>query len=149
MDFQFDPSAPLGFVEDSGADPDKFGVAECGLALDVKRKASIIDIDASMRNLVFPATTRKIVWYARFGPKGMAQQQIPRKFKIEWYGPDGKLYHQVEFKSSFWMEDLVKQDLEFSAPLLPEMTGRWRVRVFCKGELLDDRYFEIVRANPA
>jgi len=144
LDFKIDTLAPLGRIDGSGSDPDAFGVAECGLALEVKRKASIIEIDAKMNNLVFPASSGKIVWFARFGMKGMLQQQIPRSFKIEWYDPGSHLYAHSEFKSSFWAEDLIQSDLVLPATVPPEMIGRWRVRVWCKGKLLDDRYFNLM-----
>lgn len=148
VNFQFDASAPLGFVEGSGAIPGKLGVEDCGLALSIKRKMSVVDIETGGNALVFPASVEKIIWYARFGLKGAMQQQIPRTFFIEWYGPDGKLYHSAKFKSSFWMEDLIQSSLELPKPVSQERIGRWRVRVFCKKELLDDRYFEIVKVDP-
>jgi len=145
--FNFDGNAPLGFVEGSGADPSRYDLANFGLAKDAKLAMNIVNTKTKGRSEVFPDTVEQIEWYALLGNKGILQNQIPRTFFIQWYSPDGKLYHSDKFKASFWLEHFMKTSLKLSQPLDEKLIGRWRARVWRKDMLVDDRYFEIIKVT--
>ncbi len=143
--FRFDSQVKLGTVERSEANPDAAGILKYGLATKVKQTITFDDVKTSGANVVFPATTKEIFWYALFGLRGSLKNNISRSYSIEWYSPGEKLYHKQKFKSGFWNETFVKTPLKLQPPLQDSLIGVWHVRVWKKDTLIDDRYFEIVK----
>lgn len=144
-DFRFDPAAPLGRVEGSRADPGKVGILDCGLATHVQQSLTLDSAAASGNNVVFSDQTKEIIWFALFDSRGGFANNFSRTYRIEWYSPDGRIFHQQKFKAGFWNETMAKTSLRLATPVEGALIGRWRVRVSKKTLLIDDRYFEIVR----
>jgi Zn-dependent protease with chaperone function len=134
----------LGPMLASEADPQKVGMIEAGLAEDVDN--FVLGVRAKGEGSVFPANLREIVWYAKFDPTGGMKHYVSRKYRIQWYQPDGTLFYEEEFKAGLWNETLAKATLRLNPPLDTKLIGRWRVRVWKKDRLVDDRYFQII--NP-
>jgi len=145
LGFKINPDVPLGSVEGSGANPDAVGMTQYGLAKNVKQKWNFVDADAAGANVVFSDKTNEIYWFAQFGFKGSVLNNVSRTFRIKWYSPNGRLYHEAVFKSGLINETFIKTVLKLNPPLEDGLIGRWRVRVWKKDMLIDDRYFEIVR----
>lgn len=146
LDFQLDHSKPLGLIEESGANAKVVGITQYGLTTKVKQNLTFDEAKTSGTNVVYPDTTPEIIWFAQFGILGSMRNNFSRSYQIEWYSPDGKLYLRNKFKSGFWNETFAKTSLKLPRPLPDSLIGRWRVRVWKKKALLDDRYFEIVRS---
>ena len=142
--FKIDTAAPLGVIQSSGADPDAAGIQECGLSTKVKQAWTFDHVKTAGTNLIFPRTTKEIFWYAQFTLKGGAKNNISRSYRIEWINPQGQVHASENFKSSLWNEMFIKKSLQLDVPAKEELIGRWRVRVWKRQTLIDDRYFEIV-----
>lgn len=134
----------LGVIESPELNPHAMGIKECGLSTSVKQKWTFTDVKTKGNLLVFPDTTPEIFWFAQFGLRGSAQNNISRSYHIQWIRPDGKVHHEEQFKSSLWNETFIKKSIEFKVPIQRFLLGRWRVRVWKKNQLIDDRYFEII-----
>jgi hypothetical protein len=146
LDFQFDRSNPLGLIAEGGANAKAVGITQYGLTTKVEQNLILDEAKTSGTNIVFPDTTPEVIWFAQFGIRGSMKNNFSRSYQIEWYSPDGKLYLRNKFKSGFWNETFAKTSLKLPKPLPDLLIGRWRVRVWKKKTLLDDRYFEIVRS---
>ncbi len=146
-EFKLDSNAPLGEVEGSPLNPGAVGLAEYGLAQKVSMAGASIGAKAQHSAVVFPQSIDKIFWYGVFDMGGMAANQIPRTFWIEWYSPDGELFLRNKFKANIFFEGFMKTPLELRQPLDESLIGRWRLRVWHKDILVDDRYFEIIRTS--
>lgn len=145
-DFKIDLSQPLGFIKESGADPASIGIAQWGVAQDVKTNwdPNKFGLKTKGEQLQFPRTIKQLYWYASFSMEGMLKHQVPKAYNIEWVQPDGKIFQKNSFKSSFWNETYLKTKINLPQPIAENLIGRWRVRVWSKNHLIDDRYFEIV-----
>lgn len=146
--FKMDMSAPLGPIGGSPADPRAFGFMEYGLAAEAKLDL-LNQNQHSVKNagLIFPSSREKIFWYAHFDTLGSMKNQASRKYWIQWFSPDGKLYYQEEFKVSLAYPKFAKTKLEFPRPFPETLAGKWRVRVGRKEQVGDDRYFRIVQTT--
>lgn len=148
LDFEFNSEMPLGRVEGSGADPEAVGLDHFGLAASMKPAVTMIEAKTTHEGLVFSDQTSEILWFGQFGPRGMVQNNFSRTFRAEWYSPDGKIYHRAKFKSGFFNEALARTPLKLEQPVQDDLLGRWRVKVWKKDTLIDDRYFEIQHSTP-
>lgn len=92
----------------------------------------------------FPPDIGKIFWFAKFKDRGPFTDLFPGKFRIEWYAPNNRLYHKEIFKVS---DDpsFACVALELDQELGDRALGQWRVRVWKKDKLIDERGFRIVR----
>ena len=147
IDFKFDPSNPLGTVEESKVDPEAAGIIEYGLTTKLKTGFTTTMMKAKPTSVVFPDKVDEIIWYAFFGVRGGFKNNFSRRYHVQWYAPDGTLYLEEDFKAGFINETVAKTSLRLNLPLKDSFIGRWRVRVWKKNTLLDDRYFEIVRTS--
>lgn len=145
--FEIDTQLPLGLIEASAPDPEAVGLQDYGLTTKVKQKLTFNGVKSSGVLNIFPDKTPEIFWFAQFTIKGSIQNNVSRKYRIAWYAPDGKIFHEQRFKSSLINETFVKTPLKLPQPLPEELIGRWRVTVWKKDLLIDDRYFEIVRTS--
>lgn len=143
--FNINAQVPLGQVEGSGADPSKAGISQYGLTTSVKQKWSLDEAKTSGANVVYPSTISELFWFAQFSIAGSARNNFSRGMHIQWIQPDGKIYRKEDFKVGFWNETFAKTSLKLSQPLPTDLIGRWRVRVWKGEQLVDDRFFEIVR----
>lgn len=142
--FNFDRNAPLGVVDGSGADASARDIVQYGLAKKVSRLLPGAHANTDGQAVVFSSATPELYWFAVLGIKGTFQNQIPKKYLIRWFSPNGEVYFEDTFKASILFEGYMKTKLELPQPLDPSLIGRWRLRVWQADTLIDDRYFEIV-----
>ena len=135
----------LGRIASPDLDRNTAGIQECGLTTWVKQKWTYTDVKTKGNNLVFTANAREIIWFAQFNIQGMMKNDISRKYRIQWISPDGKIYREEKFKSSLWNESFIKRSIKFNSTIEKPYIGRWRVRVWKKDSLIDDRFFEIAK----
>lgn len=143
--FLINDEQPLGLISESGANAKAVGITEYGLTTQVKQKWTFDHVETAGILNVFPDTTREIFWFAQFGIAGSFKNNFVRSFRIAWHAPDGSVHREQKFKSSLINETFVKTSLKLPQPLPDHLIGRWRVRVWKKDTLIDDRVFEIVR----
>lgn len=92
----------------------------------------------------FPPDSGKIFWFAKFKYRGWFTDLFSGKLRIEWYAPNNRLYHEEIFKIS---DDpsFACVALELDRELGDRALGQWRVRVWKKDKLIDERGFRIVK----
>lgn len=89
---------------------------------------------------VFPLSSETITWYGRFSQA--------RELTVYWYTPDLTLYKKESPKVSFaGGEALARSELNFDPSLGDWLVGRWRVLVWEKDRLIDDRSFRVVKGR--
>lgn len=135
----------LGVIESAELNPAIVGIKECGLSTSVKQKWTYAEVKTKGNSLVFPDSTREIIWFAQFGLRGSMKNNMSRSYRIQWIAPDGSIFLDEKFKSSLWNETFVKKSIQFEIPIKEQSIGQWRVRVWKKDQLIDDRYFEILK----
>lgn len=140
-------SADLGVIESPELNPEAAGIKECGVAAKVKQKLTFQDVKTSGNNLVFTDKTPKLFWFAQFGISGSLKNNLLPAYRIQWFSPDGQIFHEEKFKASFWNETFIKKSIDLKTPVQSPCLGRWRVRVWKKDVLIDDRFFEIVKSG--
>lgn len=135
-----DSGARLGTVE--GVDPREHGFIDFGMATDAKSGLLSIKVTADKQRLIFPENAEQIVWYGlRIG------KMTSPVFTVLWYGPSGQLVRQAKMKSGdtkFYKDTLLLQDIPAD-----QREGRWRVQVRHGEEIIDDRYFKIIKPETA
>ncbi len=137
----------LGVIESAELQPQTEGIKECGVTTKVKQKWTFQDVKTSGNNLVFTDKTSQIFWFAQFNLSGSMKNNISRSYRIQWLSPDGQIFKDENFKASFWNETFIKKSIKLEAPVQAPHIGIWRVRVWKKDVLLDDRAFEIVKSG--
>ncbi|MSR77651.1 MAG: hypothetical protein EXS63_05435 [Candidatus Omnitrophica bacterium] len=146
-DFKINIDQPLGVIEASHPDPSGGGVRQCGLAKEVRLNLTFDGVKGSGFGVMFSDKNRDIYWYAVLGLKAAAMNNtFGKPFRIEWISPDGKIFHQQKFGTG-WTDLLAKTNLHLRSPFNRDWLGRWRVKVWKKDKLIDDRYFEWVQSS--
>jgi len=84
------------------------------------------------------------VQYDRLGNQTWGSLSKPRKYRAYWYSPNGRLYLQRDFAQTKGRTDLAKTNLQWDPALGKYVLGKWLMRVFQDGEMLDERMFEVV-----
>ncbi len=136
----------LGVIASSELNQAAAGIKECGLTTHVKQNWDFGSVKTSGNNVIFSNNTPEIIWFAQFTIRGSMKNDVARKYRIQWIPPNGGIFHDEEFKSSLWNETFIKKSIQFKTPIEKPYIGRWRVRVWKKDTLIDDRYFEIIRS---
>lgn len=123
----------------------EFGVKEMGLAKQVTNLWLGQKVEG--KQLLFPLSHGKIEWFAAYGQATggtfKALALMHRKYRAYWYTPDGRLYSEQDFIQSRTRADFAKTTLEWDPELGQRLLGKWLVRVFQDGKLIDERTFEV------
>lgn len=125
----------------------EFGIKEMGLAKDVKNFLVGKTVEGQVN--IFPIKQGSVDWFAQYDYwssgsfKALAMQH--RKYHVKWYSPNGRVYSEKDFMQSKVRGEFAKTTLEWDVELGDYLVGRWLVRVYEDGQLLDERGFEIVR----
>lgn len=130
-----------GLVLDDNPQPESVGILEAGVA--EKIKIGILTPKAVGPSDVFSPKLKEITWYCFFDSTGQMKNSFFPKYFIEWYKPNGDLLTRKNLKPRASRPALMDSKLELKQPLHPSWVGRWRVKVFKKKKLVDDRYFYI------
>lgn len=120
----------------------KFSIKDMGIAAKVTNLW--LGQTVSGEQLLFPLDQRKIDWFMVYSPFSFRAFTDPT-YRAYWYAPNGKLFSEQSFKKSKIRSDFVKTTLEWDPALGDFLIGKWLVRVFVKGELVDERNFEIIK----
>jgi len=138
-DFQNIPLGPVPGVEDNYR---ILKIKRVGVARSVETKDRGYQPNPIGMSDVFPVSVQRIGWFAEFTYGGQLKNAFSKNFEVEWFSPDGKLYRSESFSvenhawytwTSVWLD-----------PALGSLAiGKWRVRVWKKEQLVDDRVFEI------
>jgi len=97
---------------------------------------------------IFPLSQREVDWYVQYKQwsanslKSLAM--IRRHYRVYWYAPDGRLFSERDFEQISGRADFAKTTLEWDPSLGQFLVGKWLMRVFEGGQLLDERNFEIL-----
>jgi len=126
----------------------EFGVKQMGLAKKVTNL--LIAKTVAGENKVFPLKQGRVEWYAQYDYTTknslLAFVKTHRKYHVQWFSPNGRLYSEKDFLQSQVRVEFAKTVLEWDVELGDYLVGEWLVRVFENGQLLDERSFEIVKA---
>jgi Zn-dependent protease with chaperone function len=124
----------------------EFGVLEMGLA----RKVTNLWIGKSVSGgqRIFSLSQGSVDWYVQYqqwsSGSWKALAMIERKYRAYWYSPDGRLFSEQDFTQSKIRTEFAKTTLKWDPGLGDFLKGRWQLRVFENGKLLDERTFELV-----
>lgn len=137
-----------GFVASSGIpSPDEGEFLEVGVAKGIGRwSASGDPLDVIGGGYFFSDKTKELVWYARQSRLKTFSSGVAKSLVIYWFKPDGTLYQRSK-KISYDYRSAFLHKIKFDAELDPGLRGNWRVRVWEKDRLVDDRVFKIVKSS--
>ncbi len=144
------PTASLGQASSLSAEPTEYGFKEAGLARSAKTLLFAYKVKTEGAGLIFPDTVSEIVWYGLIDVQKYYYQVIKPTYYIQWFKPDGTLVRDKTlrpFTPSCPTDGFYVDELSFKKISSDERVGRWRVRVFRKDRLVDDRYFKIIKAS--
>ena len=119
---------------------EKFGITAMGLSKDVKASMGYVgEIQGNLSR--FLLTDGEVMWYCRL------KRRFRRpKFAVVWVSPNGQIFKQDYFQNVWEDHEFAKTTLKLD-PQRPDIfLGRWRVTIYEKKELVDDRFFEVVSA---
>ena len=149
-DFSTDLDSPeLGSLVDVFSSSESFGFQKWGLAKSVRFRAFPLKLEITGQQLLFSSSTTEITWFAQLSQKGQLRTIFKKGgFYIKWYSPDNRLYFEEDVsgelrRSGVYMHSVLK----LPQPLPAELLGVWRVKVFKKDKLLDDRKFKIINVS--
>lgn len=140
-----DPSARNGSIKEDFLSYQEHRFSDLGLALSVKDRtfSTSFDLEAKVKGggLVFPSATEEINWYAYRAQHrtGFSLKQL--KLRVFWYAPGGELVQEDKAKNKV---TLFTSKLKLQNISSEKRLGKWRVRVFDKEKIFDDRYFEVI-----
>lgn len=124
-----------------------FGINDVGVAEKVGNFFFAKRVEG--RSDKFPLHLKKIEWFVSYKPNTISTLRgvpnDPDRYVVQWYSPNGNLYNEQHFTSSMGGGNLAKTSLEWDSDLGDFLVGRWMVRVYERGYLLDERTFEIVK----
>lgn len=129
----------LGVIFSGGADPIAAKVSRVGLAESVRYSFGYDNEIKPQDALIFSTHTRRIVWHAD------DEDNRPfyyRELRVEWYRPDGRLYHEDRRVNSN-VGNTFRSGVSLKAEEAGSNIGRWRVRVTHDKQVVDERYFLI------
>lgn len=97
---------------------------------------------------VFELGDKAIAWKGRFHGTGKSKNQPSREIRVEWYTPDLTLYKKENCKLSLASSELgARSELHLDPALGDWLVGQWRVLVWEKDKLIDDRSFRVVKSK--
>jgi len=138
-----------GVLANSQVNFEEFGIARVGLAEDV---AYWPRVKPKNENSTFGADVEQLVWYVEFLPKGVMRQKggpMNAEYRVEWFQPNGDLYDVRKVATAFFNNIIAKSTLNFENILPERKLGKWRVRSWYHGFLLEDRFFHISKQAEA
>ncbi len=92
----------------------------------------------------FSDETSQIFWFAFFQEGRTHEERMRRpQFSVEWFAPDGQLVYSGTFRANIAYPEHVKTRLPLATLGMPVITGRWRVKVMCGDQLVDERHFMV------
>jgi|GEM_PF-4126688 len=92
----------------------------------------------------FSDETSQIFWFAFFQEGRTHEERMRRpQFSVEWFAPDGQLVYSGTFRANIAYPEHVKTRLPLATLGMPVITGRWRVKVMCSDQLVDERHFMV------
>ncbi|MSR77652.1 MAG: hypothetical protein EXS63_05440 [Candidatus Omnitrophica bacterium] len=125
----------------------EFGVMDMGIAKKVTNLWVGKRVSGEQR--IFSVQQKNIDWFVQYylssanSWKALALQR--RHYRGYWYAPDGRLYQEQDFLQAQTRADFAKTSLEWDPDLGDRVIGKWMLRIFENGKLLDERTFEVVR----
>lgn len=91
----------------------------------------------------FKPDTEQVTWWGEFQPfKAWGRPELEAK----WYSPQGACIATQQFRGSVCR--LAKTTLKMEGSDTANMQGLWRVEVYHKGQLLDQKQFSIYGGGP-
>ena len=123
----------------------EFGVLDMGIAKQVTNLWLGKKVTGEQR--IFSVQQKKIDWFVQYYPfsfnswKALAMNH--RHYRAYWYSPDGRLYQEQDFLQAKTRADFAKTQLEWDPDLGRKVIGKWMIRIFEDGKLLDERTFEV------
>lgn len=124
----------------------EFGIEDMGLAKSVTN--FWVAKKVSGAQLIFPLNQGEIDWYVQYkylsANSFKALAAIRRHYRVYWYAPDGRLFSERDFIQSSVRAEFAKTTLQWDPALGNFLVGKWLVRVFEDGKLLDEKNFEII-----
>ncbi len=124
----------------------EFGIEDMGLAKNVTN--FWVAKKVSGAQLIFPLGQGEVDWYVQYkylsANSFKALAAIRRHYRVYWYAPDGRLFSERDFIQSGVRAEFAKTTLQWDPALGNFLVGKWLVRVFEDGKLLDERNFEII-----
>ncbi len=127
----------------------EFGLLDMGLAKKVTNLW--LGKKVTGEQLIFPLSQGSVDWFAQYEQwssnswKALGLQH--RKYRAYWYAPNGRLFSEQDFMQSKVRAEFAKTTLKWDPELGKFLTGKWLVRIFEDGKLLDERTFEIIANN--
>jgi len=126
----------------------EFGIKQMGVAKKVTNYAIAQQVKGSQQ--IFSLSQGHINWFAKYDPlsaRSWGSIAKSRRYRAYWYSPNGRLYNQQDFSQSKVSSDFAKTRLEWDFELGDYLIGKWLVRVFQDGILLDERPFHVVKSK--
>ncbi len=123
---------------------EKFGIDEVGVARDVDNLLFGSSVQGAGAH--FSLADKRVTWYVKFKEGLFANLKAAMKrpkFRAVWYGPSGEVWKEDEFTIASGNSRLARNTLKFDS-CGDKCVGTWRVQVWKKEELLDEREFEVV-----
>jgi hypothetical protein len=124
----------------------EFGIQDMGLAKKVTNLWVAKKVSGEQR--IFPLSQGRTDWFVQYSQwssgswKALALQH--RRYRAYWYAPNGRLFSEQDFIQSKVRAEFAKTTLQWDPALGNFLVGKWLVRIFQDGQLLDERTFEIV-----
>ncbi len=89
----------------------------------------------------FSVKDGQVTWYCKLKKRSLIRKPL---FRAIWYGPNGRVFKQEDFMVAFGNHELAKYGIAWDAAQADGIVGTWHVQIYYKGDLLDDRTFEVV-----
>lgn len=125
----------------------EFGIQEMGLAKKVTNL--LLSQKVSGKQMIFPLSQKNLDWYVVYRLSSVqnfkALGMMYRHYRAYWYTPNGKLYSEQDFVQSQYRSNFAKTTLEWDASLGDILIGKWLVRIFQEGQLIDERTFDVIK----
>lgn len=125
---------------------------QSGLNQEASRNGWTRKPELSGRSDNFDATVDKITWWGIFGDYTFMSTPV---FNSKWYEPSGKLFQQMNFSTTSWVDSaFYKVGLPLKGTLILDHPGEWKVEILYKDKVIDRKHFhiidpEIVQKKPA
>lgn len=96
------------------------------------------------KNYIFSLEDKEVLWWGNIG-----ERFIPHTAQVQWISPAGRVFQQsTVFSGGSLGSNYMLARLRIKNNIPQDLQGDWRVKVFFKGELIDEKKFIIGKAIP-